>query len=73
MMDEQENVSMNPPFPKSHGLARARFYQNICGASLVMTLAAVPLWGQKTAQVQVNMKKELAVVPAAGYGVGMSV
>jgi len=36
-------------------------------------LSAASLWGQKTAQVQVNLKNELAVVPAAGYGVGMSV
>ena len=38
-----------------------------------LTLAAASLWGQKTAQVQVNLKTELAQVPEAGYGVHTSV
>ncbi|MGA3370530.1 MAG: hypothetical protein ABSC48_02090 [Terracidiphilus sp.] len=64
---------MNPSYPMSHWLARSRFQQIIPGASLALVLTAAPLWGQKTAHVQVNVKSELAVVPAAGYGVGMSV
>ncbi|MGD0734422.1 MAG: hypothetical protein ABR976_04715 [Terracidiphilus sp.] len=40
---------------------------------MVLMLAVVPGSAQKTARVQVNLKTELAVVPAAGYGVHMSV
>jgi hypothetical protein len=52
---------------------RTGLLERACGASLALVLAAVPLWGQKTAHVQVNLKTDLATVPAAGYGVGMSV
>jgi hypothetical protein len=41
--------------------------------ALALMLVAVPVSAQKTARVQVNLKTELAVVPAAGYGVHMSV
>jgi len=44
-----------------------------CGAFLALAFAAVSVWCQKTANVQVNLKTEQSVVPAAGYGVGMSV
>ena len=39
----------------------------------MLNLAAVSVLAQKTARVQVNVKTQLAVVPAAGYGVHMSV
>jgi len=47
--------------------------QAACCAALALLLAVVPSFGQKKARVQVNLKTELAVVPAAGYGVHMSV
>jgi hypothetical protein len=64
---------MNSTFPKTVRGARTPFRQSIRGAGLLLALTALPLWGQKTAQVQVNVKTELAVVPDAGYGIGMSV
>lgn len=51
----------------------ARFSKGPAGVFLVLMLAAVPLCSQKTAHVEINFKTELAEVPAAGYGVGMSV
>lgn len=55
------------------GPAKSSRYEKVFGAALALLLASVPLWGQKTAHVQVNLNSQLAVVPAAGYGVGMSV
>ena len=42
-------------------------------ALLALLLSAASLFGQKTAHVQIDLKKQLAVVPAAGYGVHTSV
>jgi hypothetical protein len=39
----------------------------------VCLLLSTSLWSQKTARVEVNVKSVIAEVPAAGYGVGMSV
>jgi len=54
-------------------VVKAVMLQAVCGASPVLNLAAVSVLAQKTARVQVNVKTQLAVVPAAGYGVHMSV
>jgi alpha-L-arabinofuranosidase len=51
----------------------SRLLQAVFNAALASLLSAVPVSAQKTATVQVNLKTELAVVPAAGYGVHMSV
>jgi hypothetical protein len=45
----------------------------LCGPIIFALLAAAPLWSQKTAQVQINLKTELAVVPPGGYGVHTSI
>jgi len=45
----------------------------ISGAALALTIFSSPLWAQKTAIVKVDLKSEIAKVPALGYGVGMSV
>ena len=59
--------------PSQPGQRRARIPKGSAGAFLALMLAAVPLCGQKTAHVEIDFKTELAQVPAAGYGVGMSV
>jgi hypothetical protein len=58
---------------KKRSLARARIYKTACGILVTFALAGATLQAQKTAQVEVNLKTELAEVPATGYGVGMSV
>jgi hypothetical protein len=63
-------ISLSPSQP---GQASARFFKRPVGVFFALMLAAVPLCSQKTAHVDVNFKTELAQVPAAGYGVGMSV
>lgn len=45
----------------------------IYGMAVAAALFPAPTYAQKSAQVQVNLKTELATVPAAAYGVGMSV
>ena len=52
---------------------RTRFRQYFCGALMLFTVSAASLWSQKTAHVQINLKTEVAVVPAAGYGVHTSI
>ena len=64
---------MIPSSSNDHGSVRTGLPARACGAFLALVLAAVSLWGQKTAHVEINFKEELAVVPTAGYGVGMSV
>lgn len=64
---------MIPSFPNQPCAARRRPGYRLGGAALALVLAAASLWGQKSAQVQVNLKTEVAVVPEAGYGVHMSV
>jgi alpha-L-arabinofuranosidase len=54
-------------------VVNAEIFQAMCGTSFLLLLTAVPGLAQKTARVQVNLKTQLAVVPAAGYGVHMSV
>jgi len=63
---------VSSPFSGFRG-PRTGLLQAVCGAALVAMPAVVPVSAQKTARVQVNLKTELAVVPAAGYGVHMSV
>ena len=63
-------VSHSLPVPC---FAMARNSRIVCAVLLGLALFAVPARGQKTAQVHVNLQAELAEVPAAGYGVGMSV
>jgi len=60
-------------FLKGKNSMNSLLLQKACAALLALAFSAVPLWCQKTANVQVNLKTELTVVPAAGYGVGMSV
>jgi hypothetical protein len=60
-------------FVKYGRLARALVGRSVRGAFLVYALSAASLWGQKTANVQVKLKSEVAVVPEAGYGVHTSV
>jgi hypothetical protein len=64
---------MTSPFSKDHNSIKTALLERACGAFLVLGFAAVPLWSQRTANVQVSLKTELSVVPAAGYGVGMSI
>jgi len=47
--------------------------QTVCGMTLALMVLVVPGAAQKTARVEVNLKRQLAVVPEAGYGVHMSV
>ncbi len=68
--DEDDVISSSL---KDHAQLKSGVLENVFCAALALLLAAVPLRGQKTAHVQVNLKSYLAVVPAAGYGVGMSV
>ena len=64
---------MNSLSPRQPAQVSARFSQRSAGVFLALLFAAVPLCSQKTAHVEINLKTELAQVPAAGYGVGMSV
>lgn len=64
---------MIPLAANDPGQVSARFPQKCAGIFLAVTLAAVPLCGQKTAHVAIDFKTQLTEVPAAGYGVGMSV
>ena len=56
-------------------LAFFKKLSRLCAGStlLALTLSAASLWSQKTAQVQIDLKTEVAVVPAAGYGMHTSV
>jgi hypothetical protein len=64
---------MTLSFSKDHKSMNTLFLKSACGAFLALAFAVVPVWCQKTANVQVSLKTELSQVPAAGYGVGMSV
>lgn len=64
---------MNSFSPRQSGQASARFSKRPAGIFFAVMLASFPLCSQKTAYVEINFKTELAQVPAAGYGVGMSV
>ena len=59
--------------PKQTDTSMNRFLSSAGSVFLVLILSSVSLWGQKTAHVQIDLKKELAVVPEAGYGVHTSV
>jgi hypothetical protein len=50
-----------------------KFRPHVGGVSLALALAAASLSAQKIAHVQVNLKTQVAEVPAAGYGVHTSV
>lgn len=60
-------------FAPGRSPARTGIYENVFRVALALLFASIPLSAQKAAHVQINLKSELAVVPAAGYGVGMSV
>jgi hypothetical protein len=64
---------MTSSFSKNFSLRGFRFSKSLCVGYLACALVVASLWGQKTAQVEVNVKTELAVVPAAGFGVGTSI
>jgi len=59
--------------PKQTDTSMNRFLSSAGSVFLVLILSSVSLWGQKTAHVQIDLKKELAVVPEAGYGIHTSV
>ncbi len=59
--------------PKQTYTSMNRFLSSAGSVFLVLILSSVSLWGQKTAHVQIDLKKELAVVPEAGYGIHTSV
>ena len=60
------------PFQSSRATV-ASFSWRAGVAAAIFIVASTPLWSQKAARVQINVKSEIATVPAAGYGVGMSV
>jgi hypothetical protein len=62
---------MTSTSPNCHSFHRV--CQSIGGVFLVFAFSAALLCGQKTARVQINLKTEGSVVPAAGYGVHTSV
>ena len=64
---------MTSQIEKKRSLARTRIQTKSCGILVAFALTGAMLWAQKAAHVEVNLKTEVAVVPAAGYGVGMSV
>jgi hypothetical protein len=55
------------------GRSGARFLQFALPLLAVCAASVASAWCQKTAQVRVSVKKELAQVPSAGYGVHTSV
>ncbi len=64
---------MIPPFTRGSSLDGIRLGHAFRGTLMVYALSTASLWGQKEANVHVNLKTELAVVPEAGYGVHTSV
>lgn len=70
---EKDKNDVNSSSMPERGPVRVRLYENVFRVSLALLLTSIPMSAQRTAHVQINLKSDLAVVPAAGYGVGMSV
>jgi hypothetical protein len=71
--ERKEQGKMTLPLGLYGDFCRNRFQRWAGSAFLIVLFTATSLWSQKTAHVQIDLKKELAVVPAAGYGVHTSV